>query len=198
MAKPATGWAPRLATEADIPAISELIPLSVRGLQGDVYSNVQMEAAISFGVFAVDRQLVRDRTYFVVEDGGRIVGCGGWSKRRSNYGGDSGRAGTDPEIDPRTEPARIRAFFVHPDSARRGIGRSIMQACESAVVAAGFKDVSIAATLTGESLYASFGYSALDRFDIPLPGDIPLPCVRMARTLAGAVQAEKQQGAERE
>jgi GNAT superfamily N-acetyltransferase len=192
MARPAGGWVPRLAVEADIPAISGLIPLSVRGLQGDVYSGVQMESAIHCGVFAVDRQLIRDGTYFVVEDEGRIVGCGGWSKRRSNYGGDSGRSGTDPEIDPRTEPARIRAFFVHPGSARQGIGRSIMEACEAAVAAAGFRDVTISATLTGESLYASFGYKAVDRFDIPLPGGIPLPCVRMARSLASAVQAEKQ------
>jgi N-acetylglutamate synthase-like GNAT family acetyltransferase len=197
MAKPVTGWVPRLATEADIAAISDLIPLSVRGLQAAFYTQAQMEAAIG-GVFAVDKQLIRDRTYFVVEDGGRIIGCGGWSKRASLCGGDCGRVGEDPEIDPRTDPARIRAFFVHPDWARQGVGKSIMVACEAAVIAAGFRDVTIAATLAGESLYASFGYRAVDRYDYPLPGGLVLPCVEMTRSLAGAVQAEKQQGAKRE
>jgi N-acetylglutamate synthase-like GNAT family acetyltransferase len=185
-------WAPRAAAEADIPAIAELIPLSVRGLQGAFYSKAQMEAAIG-EVFGVDRQLVRDGTYFVVEDAGRLVGCGGWSKRRSIHGSDSARVGTDPEIDPKTEPARIRAFYVHPDWARRGIGRSIMEACESAVVAAGFSEVTISSTLAGEALYASFGYAPVSHYEIPLADGLGLPCVGMRRSLAGAVQAEKQE-----
>jgi GNAT superfamily N-acetyltransferase len=197
MAQPGKNWLPRKAVEADIPAISELIPRSVRGLQAAFYSSAQMEAAIG-GVFAVDRQLIRDRTYFVVEEKGRIVGCGGWSKRRSTCGGDDGRVGEDPEIDPRTEPARIRAFFVHPDWARQGIGRSIMDACEAAAVAAGFTQVSIAATLAGVPLYASFGYAIVDRYDADLPGGLVLPCVGMARTLAGAVEAKQQEGAQRQ
>jgi GNAT superfamily N-acetyltransferase len=178
-----------VAVEADISAISELIPISVRGLQGAFYSSAQMEAAIG-GVFGVDSQLVRDGTYFVVQDGGRVVGCGGWSKRRSIHGSDRARVGTDPEIDPRTEPARIRAFYVHPYWARQGIGRSIMAACEAAVLAAGFSKVTISSTLPGEALYASFGYKPVSRYEIPLSGGLGLPCVGMAKSLAGAVQAE--------
>jgi GNAT superfamily N-acetyltransferase len=180
-------WGPRLAAEADIPAIAALIPLSVRGLQGAFYSPAQMEAALG-GVFSVDRQLIRDGTYFVVEEGGTLVGCGGWSRRRSTCGGDGARVGEDPEIDPRSEPARIRAFFVHPGWARRGIASSIMSACEAAVTAAGFREVSIASTLAGEPLYASFGYKAAESYDIDLPGGLVLPCVRMVRSLARPVQ----------
>ena len=189
MAAASREWTPRTAREADIPAVAGLIPLSVRGLQGAYYTQAQMEAALE-GTFSVDSQLIRDGTYFVVEDAGRIVGCGGWSRRRSTYGGDSGRVGEDPEIDPRTEPARIRAFFVHPDWARRGIGRSLMAASEKAALAAGFRDVVIiSSTLAGEPLYASLGYRAVERYDSDLPGGLVLPCVGMTRSLAGPVEA---------
>jgi GNAT superfamily N-acetyltransferase len=139
-----------------------------------------MEAALG-PVFAVDRQLIRDGTYFVVEDGAQIVGCGGWSKRKSLYGGDGGRAGEDAALDPQRDPARVRAFFVHPTWARRGIGRSILIACERAIIEARFRSVEIVATLAGEPLYASFGYSVVERHDIPLPGGLRLPVVRMAK-----------------
>lgn len=170
----------RLANEEDIPALCELIPLSARGLRGSYYSARQVEGALG-PVFGVDRQLIRDGTYFVAESGGVLAGCGGWSKRRSPYGGDSDRQGEDPLRDPRTEPAMIRAFFVHPDHARRGIGRSIMLACESAARAAGFTGVEIVATLPGEPLYATFGYIAVERFAIPLPNGENLPVVRMRK-----------------
>ena len=132
-------WRPRLAREDDIAALAELIPLSVRELQADTYSPAQMETAIETSLFGVDRQLIRDGTYFVVEREGQIVGCGGWSKRSSKYGGDPHGARSDAELDPRHDAARIRAFFVHPAWARRGIGRSIMAACEQAIIAAGFR-----------------------------------------------------------
>src|SRR5881394_3535310 len=121
----ATHWQPRLAREEDIPALEALIPISVHGLQAAHYSAAQMEAALG-PVFGVDRQLIRDGTYFVVADQERILGCGGWSKRKSLYGGDGHRDQPDPELDPANDPARIRAFFVHPDCARRGIGRAIL------------------------------------------------------------------------
>src|SRR3954468_20814576 len=114
-------WIPRLATESDIPALEALIPLSVRTLQAPYYSAAQMEAALG-PVFGVDRQLVRDRTYFVAEAEDTICGCGGWSRRNAMYGGDRDRAGEDALLDSRRDPARIRAFFVHPHWARRGIG----------------------------------------------------------------------------
>src|SRR5580698_4696100 len=122
-------WTPRLAREADIPALEALIPLSVRVLQAPYYSSAQMAAAIG-PVFVVDRQLILDGTYFVVEDGGRIAGCGGWSKRKKVFGSSQEHPGDDELLDPGKAAARIRAFFVHPDWARRGIGASILKASE--------------------------------------------------------------------
>jgi GNAT superfamily N-acetyltransferase len=174
-------WVPRLAREDDIPALEQLIPLSVRGLQVAHYSPAQMEAALG-PVFGVDRQLIRDGTYFVVESERQFVGCGGWSKRGSLFGGDHGRAETDRELDPARDAARIRAFFVHPAWSRRGIGRSIMVACERAIIEAGFRRVDIVATLTGEPLYAAFGYTVIERYEIPIPGGLTLPAVRMTKT----------------
>ena len=125
-------WTPRLAEAKDIPAIEALIPISVRALQILHYSTSQMEAAIG-PIFGVDRQLIRDQTYFVVEDGLQLVGCGGWSRRRSLSGSDSLRRGEDEALDPDVDAARVRAFFVHPSWARRGIARSILQMCEVAI-----------------------------------------------------------------
>jgi GNAT superfamily N-acetyltransferase len=176
-------WPLRLAQESDVPALEKLIPLSIRALQAHCYSSAQMDAALG-PVFGVDRQLIRDGTYFVAERDGVIVGCGGWSRRRSLYGGDNGRAREDDLLDPQHDAARVRAFFVHPDWARRGIGRNIMTACEQAIVAAGFRTVDIVATLAGEPLYASFGYAVVERYDIPMAGGLTLPVVRMGKTIS--------------
>lgn len=173
-------WHPRPATSSDIPALESLIPVSARVLQRNEYAPEQIEAALG-PVFGVDAQLIADGSYFVVEDGEQIVGAGGWSRRRSMYGGGSGIA--PPELDPRTEPARIRAFFVHPQWVRRGIGRSIMMRCEDEISAAGFCSVAIVATLTGELLYASFGYKVTERFEISLGNGLLLPVVRMEKSL---------------
>jgi GNAT superfamily N-acetyltransferase len=181
IAQPAT-WPLRLACEADVPVLEALIPLSVRSLQAPYYSQAQIEAALG-PVFGVDRQLIRDGTYFVAERGGAITGCGGWSRRRSLYGGDAGRSGQDALLDAERDAARVRAFFVHPAWARRGIGRSIMAACERAIAEARFRTVDIVATLAGEPLYASFGYSVVERYEIPLAGGLSLPVVRMTKRL---------------
>jgi len=175
-------WSPRLARDEDVPALEILIPLSVRSLQAAYYSAAQMNAALG-PIFGVDRQLISDRTYFVVEHAGQIVGCGGWSMRQSLFGGDAGRVEQDAVLNPARDAARIRAFFVHPSWARRGIGRSILAACEQAVVAAGFGGVDLVATLAGEPLYAVFGYVVLERYEISLPGGLRLPAVRMAKQL---------------
>ena len=170
----------RLAREHDIPALEVLIPLSVRVLQAPFYSSAQMEAALG-PVFGVDRQLISDGTYFNVEHSGHVVGCGGWSHRRAVIGGHRARLSEDAALDPEHEPARIRAFFVHPDWARRGIGRSILSACESALCAAGFREAVLAATLAGEPLYASFGYTVAERYEVPLSDGLTLPVVRMVK-----------------
>jgi predicted N-acetyltransferase YhbS len=176
-------WSLRLATEADVPALEALIPRSVRGLQAAHYSAAQMEAALG-PVFGVDRLLIRDGTYFVAEHDAQIVGCGGWSRRRAVFGGDRDRAGEDGCLDPAREPARIRAFFVHPDWARRGIGRCILLACEKAVRDAGFRSAILVATLSGEPLYAAFGYTVLERYEVPLGSGLTLSVVRMSKDLA--------------
>jgi N-acetylglutamate synthase-like GNAT family acetyltransferase len=173
-------WAPRLARDDDIPALEEIIPLSVRSLQAPHYSPAQMEAALG-PVFGVDRQLIKDRTYFVTEQAGQIVGCGGWSKRRSLFGSDRGRVAEDAELDPESDPARIRAFFVHPAWARRGIARSILAACERSLLAAGFQSVDLVATLSGEPLYAACGYAVLERYEVAMAGGLSLPVVRMIK-----------------
>ena len=178
-------WQPRLARDEDVPALEALIPISVRGLQASHYSPAQMEAALG-PVFGVDRQLIRDKTYFVVKDAGGIVGCGGWSRRRSLYGSDSGRGEEDAALNPQQDAARVRAFFTHPAWARRGIGRSLMVACEKAIAEAGFRRVNIVATLPGEALYASFGYMVAERGEIPLAGGLTLPVVRMTKALEGS------------
>jgi GNAT superfamily N-acetyltransferase len=179
-------WPLRLAREADVPALEALIPLSVRALLAPYYSLGQMDAALG-PVFGVDRQLIRDGTYFVAERDGAIVGCGGWSRRRSLYGGDSGRAREDGLLDPQRDAARVRAFFVHPAWSRRGIGRSIMAACERAIVEAGFRTVDIVATLAGEPLYATFGYAVVERYDIAMAGGLKLPAVRMTKSIESGV-----------
>jgi N-acetylglutamate synthase-like GNAT family acetyltransferase len=107
--------------------------------------------------------------------------AGGWSKRNSYFGGDSGRSGEDALLNPECDPARIRAFFIHPDWARRGIGRCILAACESAIQAAGFHSAQLVATLAGEPFYAAFDYSATERYEIPMPGDLTLSVVRMTK-----------------
>ncbi len=176
-------WSLRAANMGDVPALEELIPLSVRELQAAHYSPAQMEAALG-PVFGVDRQLIVDGTYFVVEHEQRIVGCGGWSRRRAVFGGDRARGGADELIDPSREPARIRAFFVHPDFARRGIGRAILKACESAITAAGFPNAELVATLAGEPLYARFGFEVVERYEVPMREGLTLPVVRMKKRLA--------------
>jgi GNAT superfamily N-acetyltransferase len=182
-------FALRVADWHDIPALEALIPLSARELQAAYYSPAQIDGALGT-VFAVDRQLITDRTYFVVEDAGVIVGCGGWSKRKTLFGGDQGRhASEDALLDPEREPARIRAFFVHPEWARRGIGMLLLRECERAAITAGFRMFELVATLAGVPLYAAGGFRAVEQFEIPLATGGRIPAVRMSKTLAAGVSA---------
>lgn len=174
-------WQPRLAREQDVPALEELIPLSSRILQASYYTGAQIEAALG-PIFAVDRQLIRDGTYFVVENENSIIGCGGWSKRKSLYGGDTSRLTDDALLHPQLDAARIRAFFVHPSYARRGIGKSILQACEQSIMSAHFLKVDLVATLAGEPLYAAFGYTSVERLEIDIPNGLALPVVKMSKS----------------
>jgi GNAT superfamily N-acetyltransferase len=132
----------------------------------------------------VDTQLITDGTYFVAEAGSEIVGCGGWSKRKTMFGGDQMKAEADPLLDPQTDAGRIRAFFIHPHWVRKGIGRRIIQACEDAAKADGFTRMELVATLPGEPLYAVMGYEVTQRIDVPMADGSTLPCAHMKKDLA--------------
>jgi GNAT superfamily N-acetyltransferase len=157
----------RKATLADIPQIEALIARSARGLSTDDYRPSQVEGALR-AAFGVDTQLLADQTYFLAEEDGRMLGCGGWSYRSTLFGNDA-RAGRDPStLDPRSQAAKIRAFFVDPGSARRGIGSLLLEHCESEARARGFSQVELMATLPGVKLYAARGYvgAATVHFDV--------------------------------
>lgn len=174
----------RLATPDDLPVLRALIPDSVRALSRGYYTDEQVESAIRH-VFGPDTQLIADGTYFVAEVDGTIAGCGGWSRRRTLYGGDQMKDAEDPLLDPATEAARIRAFFVHPAWARRGIGSAIMNACRDAAEHARFHRLELMATLPGEPLYRAFGFEARERVETVLPDGVRVPFVRMDRPIAG-------------
>ena len=157
----------RNATRVDIPGIESLIARSARGLSAGIYRPAQIESALR-GAFGVDTQLLADGTYFVAEENGRLAGCGGWSFRSTLFGGDA-RSGRDSSIlDPRTQAAKIRAFFVDPHDARRGIGTLLLEHCEKQARDRGFSQVELMATLPGVKLYAARGYVGADivRFDV--------------------------------
>ena len=170
----------RPATFEDIPRLNELIALSVRGLSADYYTANQIESAIKY-VFGVDTQLIIDGTYFVAQIDDAIVGCGGWSKRNTLYGGDQHKEIEDPLLDPKHDAARIRAFFVHPAHARQGVGRHIIHVCEAAARDNGFKSFELGATLPGVPLYSVMGYEAIERIDAPLPDGELLGIVKMRK-----------------
>ena len=173
----------RSATAADVPAIRQLIVDSVRGLSASVYSPTQIESALTH-IFGVDTQLVADGTYYVVVDGDAVVAAGGWSGRQTLFGGDQHKAEVDLAIDPATSPARIRAFFVHPAWARRGLAREIYAACEAAAAAAGFRRFELMATLPGVPLYRALGFADVEAVNVPMPDGLTLPCIRMDRPIA--------------
>ena len=173
----------RLAKSTDVEPIRELIADSVRGLAKGIYSDPQIELSIR-SVFGVDQQLIEDGTYFVAETGGRIVGCGGWSRRQTLFGASEyAESRNSTLLDPASEPAKIRAFFVHPDAARNGIGRAILQRCEADALAAGFTAAEMMATLPGVLLYEVCGYEKHEYQDVNLPDGETIVCVRMSKRL---------------
>ena len=177
----------RRACTLDIPALRRVIEASVRGLQANDYSPRQIELALR-DLYGVDTQLIADGTYFVAEapsEGTKaeIVGCGGWSRRRTLLGGDQWSAREDDLLDPSLDAAKIRAFFIRPEWARRGVGTMILDACEAAAKASGFTHLEMGATLSGVPFYRAKGYIALERLDAPLAEGESLPIVRMVKEI---------------
>jgi N-acetylglutamate synthase-like GNAT family acetyltransferase len=176
----------RQAVFSDVPALQDLIRQSVLGLQAGDYTPDQLELALEL-VFGVDTQLIEDGTYFVAEakvhEGQFLAGCGGWSKRKTLYGSDHCAGREDALLDPEREAAKIRAFFVHPSWARRGVGSRILEVCEAAAAAAGFRRLEMGATLTGVPLYAARGYIEGERREVPLTPGLSLPIVHMEKQL---------------
>jgi N-acetylglutamate synthase-like GNAT family acetyltransferase len=185
----------RQAVPRDVPTLATLIDTSVRGLQSREYTPSQIESALET-VYGVDSQLIADGTYFVAEaescdDAGRassqsvlvIVGCGGWSKRKTLYGGDQWKDREAALLDPKSDAAKIRAFFIHPSWARRGIGSMLLEACENAAIEAGFSRLEMGSTLTGVPLYQARGYIALANLEVPLGNGEVLPIVHMEKRI---------------
>jgi GNAT superfamily N-acetyltransferase len=172
----------RKATLNDLPILEKLIALSARTLGAQDYTAEQIEAALR-GAFGVDTQLILDGTYLVAECEGEVVGCGGWSRRRTLFGGDKSTTRDSGLLDPGAEAAKIRAFFIHPEHARRGIGRALLERCEAEARAHGFSRCELMATLPGARLYAAFGYGAGDPIQYELRPGLTIEFVPMNKSI---------------
>lgn len=183
---PPSAFRLRKATLEDIPELKQLIDASVRALHAGHYTQEQISGALTKNTYGTDTTLVHDEHYFVVEasppEGPKIVGCGGWSHRRTLYGGDRHQARDDDVLNPATEAGKIRAFFVHPDWTRQGIGGIVLRACEGAAREAGFKEVEMVATLSGVPFYTATGYRELGEVEESVGAGVVLKFVRMGKT----------------
>jgi GNAT superfamily N-acetyltransferase len=181
---PVAAMAPsiRPATLAEVPLLNELIAASAHALGAGFYTPEQ-SAALTREVFGVDTQLIRDGTYFAVERDGVVLACGGWSRRATPFGGDQAKRGADRLLDPGTEAARIRAFFVAPACARQGIGKALLDHCTAAAAAAGFTRLELTATMPGVPLYRAAGFAPLEPIELTLAGGVRVPLLRMGRAL---------------
>lgn len=175
----------RLATMADLTELRALMTMAIHRLLGAYLDAAHVEA--SFDVMGVDTQLIEDGTYFAVVEKGRIVGCGGWSRRATMFGGDHSQTRDARLLDPAAEPARVRAMYTHPDFARRGIGRFVLSLCEAAAAREGFRSLELVATVAGEPLYAVCGFSLIERFEVTTSKGIAVPCARMSKQVTAVL-----------
>ena len=181
-------FALRLARQEDRLALRSLIERSARELLASFYTKRQIESALET-VLAVDSQLIEDGTFFVAVNGETILGCGGWSRRKTPFGGDHGAYRDSALLAPGTDAARVRAFFVDPGWARRGIGTAILAACEQAALEEGFRTLELVATLGGVPLYERRGFVAVERFDVDLSDGERIPVIRMNKSLSALTEA---------
>ncbi len=172
----------RWATEADIPAIAELMKRAIAELQKGFLNEDQIAA--SHAVMGLDTQLIADRTYALVEEDGRLAGCGGWSFRATLYGGDASQVAREARrLDPAVDAARIRAMYTDPNFARRGVGAKVLAICETAAAEAGFRRAELMATLSGEPLYRARGYREIEHIVAGTAGGVEVPLIRMGKAL---------------
>ncbi|HEX5015139.1 MAG TPA: GNAT family N-acetyltransferase [Candidatus Limnocylindrales bacterium] len=183
MEGPATEPILRLARLDEAEAIDALMKLATRDIFPLVYNAEQTASATRY-VAVVDRQLIEDWTYYVFEAAGQLIACGGWSKRAKLYTGSGDAEGDDRLIDPATEAAHVRAMYTRPDWTRRGLGRRILEACEAAAKADGFRMLTLGATLPGVALYSAFGFRETGREDVRMPDGVALECVWMDKPIA--------------
>jgi GNAT superfamily N-acetyltransferase len=176
----AIGLTHRIARLEDAPALAVVMDAAIAELQRGFLDPAQI--ASSRMIMGLDRQLLIDGTYFMVEAGDHIAGCGGWSRRATLYGGDHTPGRDAALLDPATEAARVRAMYTHPDFARRGVGRLILDLCEAAARAEGFKRVELMATLSGRALYSQCGYADIQAIE-DARGGAPVPLVRMGKAI---------------
>ncbi len=170
----------RRAVPADIPAIQELMRASMHALSAGFYDEQQTASSVEW-VARIDRQIIEDGTYFVVVEDDRIIACGGWSARRKLFTGTHAQSEATGWLDPATEPAHIRAMFVHPAHARRGLGRLILETSEEDARRAGFTRFDLMATLPGVPLYRACGYEVVEETELELPDGVRIGGVRMER-----------------
>ena len=177
-----SGLTHRLAQEADLPALRALMARAIEELQRGFLSPKQIAA--SHQIMGLDSQLVKDGTYFVIEREGKLAGCGGWSWRATLFGGDDSIVAREPApLDPAKDAAKIRAMYVDPAQARRGIGKLIMQLCEDSARAAGFGKVELMATLAGLPLYKACGYGEIEAIEATSREGVTVPIIRMGKVL---------------
>ena len=172
----------RRALASDAPAIAQLMRASVLELFPRFYDERQTASAAVY-IAALDTRLIEDGTYFVHEAGGELVACGGWSRRDKLFAGQGDADDDGRLLDPRTEPARVRAMVVRADWTRRGLGRAILESSERAARAEGFTRFVLGATLPGEPLYRAFGFTQIERFTLTMPDGVAVPCVSMERPI---------------
>lgn len=171
---------PRLARAEDVTALEAVMEAAIAQLQRPFLTAAQI--ASSRAIMGLDRQLIADGTYFVVQAEGRIAGCGGWSRRATLYGGDHSPGRDAALLDPARDAARVRAMYTHPDFARRGVGRLVLTLCERAAAAEGFRRVELMATLSGRELYSRCGYEAIEAV-ADSRGGAAVPLVRMGKAI---------------
>jgi GNAT superfamily N-acetyltransferase len=181
-----SGFSPtiRPATLADRDELTALIARSARDLSANDYTPEQIEGALR-GAFGVDTQLIADQTYFVAEADGKLVACGGWSKRRTLFGSDARSGRDEAQLDPAVDAAKIRAFFVDPAYARRGLGSAILERCEREAMKCGFRRFEMMATLPGARLYTRYGYSGTERIEYEMQPGLSITFIPMSKKVSG-------------